>query len=53
MRRGYRRVSGVMVVMAILAVSACGEATSDRGPPDTTRYVPDTAQAGPDAAQVA
>ena len=48
MRRGYRRVSGVLVVMAILAVSACGEATSDRGTPETTRAVPDPAQAGPD-----
>ena len=53
MRRGYRRVSGVLVVMAILAVSACGEATRDRDPADTTRAVPDPAQAGPDAAQVA
>ena len=53
MRRGYRRVSGVMVVMAMLAVSACGEATSDRGTPDTTRYVPDTTRTVPDATRAA
>ena len=53
MRRGYRRVSGVMAVMAILAVSACGEATSDRGTPDTTRYVPDTTRYVPDTTRAA
>ena len=36
-RWGYRRVSGVMVVMTMLALSACGEATLDRGSADTTR----------------
>ena len=53
MRRAYRRVCGVMVVMVVLAVSACGEATGDRATPDTTRAVPDTTRAVPDTAQVA
>ena len=53
MRWGYRRVSWVMVVMTMLAVSACGEATGDRGTADTTRAVPDTTQAVPDATQAA
>ena len=44
MRRGYRRVSWAMVIMTMLAVSACGEATGDRGTADTTRAVPDTTQ---------
>ena len=37
MRRGYRRVCGVMVVMVVLAVSACGEATGDRATPDAAQ----------------
>ena len=39
MRRAYCKVSGVMVVMVMLAVSACGEAAVDRGTPETTRAV--------------
>ena len=45
MRRVYRRVSWVVVVMTMLAVSACGESTGDRGQANTTRTAPDTAQA--------
>ena len=44
MRRVYWKASGVMVIMLMLAVSACGEPTFDRGPADTTRAVPDTTQ---------
>ena len=53
MRRGYRRVSGVLAVMVVLAVSACGEATGDGATPETTRAVPDPAQAGPDTTRAA
>ena len=45
MRRGYRRLSWVLVAMTMLAVSACGEATGDRGTADTTRAVPGTTPA--------
>ena len=51
MRRGYRRVSGVMAAMTMLAVSACGEATSDRATRDATQVAIEdqiTGQGGPE-----
>ena len=59
MRQAYRWVSRVLVVMVVMVVSACGKATVDRDPADTTLIVPEATQGtiadqvvGPDEPEV-